>query len=105
MAVLRVVNLRPIARLVRGNRAASLATRQAPVRIVLVVALADLAGAGQAALAVSRAAARVPLAAAGVIAVPVPAPQVVVAPPVWEVGAWVVAAAEVAAADEIASAI
>jgi len=105
MAVLRAENLRPIARLARGNRVASLAARRPHVRIALVVPLADLAEPGQAALAVNRAAARVPLAAAGVIAVPALALRVAVDPPAWEAGAWGVAVAGAVAADEIARAI
>src|SRR5438874_100170 len=49
--------------------------------------------------------ARALLAAVGVITVPAPGLRVLVDPPAWGAGAWVVAVAEVAAADEIASAM
>src|SRR3954453_10319939 len=72
-----------------------------------VVPLADLMAADQTAVETRAvaAAARALLATVGVIADPAPALRVAVDPPAWEAGAWVVAAEEVAVADNIASAM
>src|SRR6185312_7722116 len=99
MGAPRAVTLPPIANLAPGNKlTASLAAPGAALT-PQAARLTDLVD-----LRVVVAVAEALLAAVGVIAGPVLALQVAVDPPVWEAGVWAVVA-EVAAADEIASAI